>query len=179
MGTGRLKVAGTRVASGRAGAGSACIAMEGLRLAIRRRHAPTCCVLFSGEGAAPASLPHQAWRSVVEPTDASWIDAQIKASRERPGEPCAGAGPALERMLASGADRADIHEVVRAMQYDLLFSLCYLLDDPGSLEPELADLSWGLFRTDDDGEPTERIESLHESVLETDPSGNEMRPSPR
>lgn len=121
----------------------------------------------------------QAWRAVVDPTDASWIDAQIKASGERPGEPCAGAGPALERMLAAGADRADVHEVVRAMQYDLLFSLCYLLDDPGSLEPELADLSWGLFRTDDDGEPTERIESLHESVLETDPSGNEMRPSPR
>ncbi len=118
----------------------------------------------------------EAWKRVVPPDDASWIDACIASVRKRPRDPGAGAGGALERMLASGASPRDIHEVVRTMQWELQFSFCYLLEDPGDLEPEVADLSWQLTRTDDNGEGVGPICGLHESVLETDPSGREMRP---
>lgn len=96
--------------------------------------------------------------------------------RRAPTDPGAGAGPALQRKLAAGADRNDIHEVVRVMQWELLHSICYLLEDPGELEPEIADMSWRLMRTNDDGECIGDIGGLHESVLETEPAGREMRP---
>jgi hypothetical protein len=121
----------------------------------------------------------QAWKSVVPPEDAGWIDAQIASAKARPSDPGAGAGPALQRLLAAQADRNDIHEVVRVMQWELLFSLCYLLEDPGELEPEIADMSWRLMRTRDDGACVGPISGLHESVLETEPAGREMRPQLR
>jgi len=116
----------------------------------------------------------EAWKRVVPPETANWIDEQIASAKARPADP--GAGPALQRLLAAGAARTDIHEVVRVMQWELLFSLCYLLEDPGELEPEIADMSWRLMRTDDDGECIGAIGGLHESVLELDPAGREMRP---
>lgn len=121
----------------------------------------------------------EAWKCVVPPNDVSWIGRVVANVKERPFDPGSGIGTALERLLALGADRKDIHEVVRAMQCELLFSLCYLLDGPDQLEPELADLSWQLVRADDDGEIIATIDGLHESVLETDPAGCEMRPQTR
>lgn len=118
----------------------------------------------------------QAWKCVVPPEDSQWIDALIEAAKARPTDPGAGAGPALQRLLAAGADRKDIHEVARVMQWQLLFSLCYLLEDPCELEPEIADMSWRLMRTTDDGTCIEPISCLHESVLATEPAGREMRP---
>jgi hypothetical protein len=121
----------------------------------------------------------QAWKCVVPPEDASWIDAWIKSAKAQPSGPGAGAGPALERLLAAGVNRKDIHEVVRVMQWELLFGFCYLLEDPGQLEPEIADMSWQLMRTNDDGACIGHIGGLHESVLETEPAGREMCPAPR
>jgi hypothetical protein len=121
----------------------------------------------------------EAWKAVVPPHDAAWIDTTIAGARARPTEPGAGVGPALVRLLAAGADRRDLHEVVRVMQYEVLFSLCYLLGDPGGLEPELSDVSWHLVRTDADGEIIGTIDGLHESVLEMEPSGRELRPEER
>lgn len=113
----------------------------------------------------------EAWKRVVPPDDSSWIDNVIANTKRRPSDPYSGVGQALERLLALGADRKDIHEVVRDAQFELLFSLCYLLGGPDELEPELADLSWQLVRIDEDGEIVGTIDSLHESVLETDPAG--------
>jgi hypothetical protein len=62
------------------------------------------------------------------------------------------------------------------MQASFLFSLCYLLEDPSAEEPEVSEVVWGLFRTDFDGNVLEPIGGLHESVLETDPTGREVRP---
>ena len=62
------------------------------------------------------------------------------------------------------------------MQYELLFSLCYLLEDLGTLEPEVAELSWRLVRTNPAGDVIGTVDGLHESVLSLDPSGREMRP---
>jgi len=60
----------------------------------------------------------------------------------------------------------------------MIFRLGYLLDgaDFSGLD-ELRDVSWALFQTDADGRPTgPAIGGLHESVLELDPTGREMRP---
>src|SRR5258705_6557785 len=72
----------------------------------------------------------QAWRMLVDESD-QWIQAQIDYSRENAGAPCSGGGRALENLLAKGVNPQDITEVVRVMQYELLFRLCYLLNDPG------------------------------------------------
>lgn len=89
--------------------------------------------------------------------------------------PFAGTAHALRRLLDAGADRSDLQTVVRGMQAELVFDLCYLLADPGVVEGnDIVD--WGLFELDENDEPGREITGLHESVLETDPTGREMRP---
>ncbi len=122
---------------------------------------------------------HGAWQGVVEEDDVEWIDGSIACSKQRPEEPGAGLGPALERLLASGANREDINEVVRVMQYELLFHIAYMLADPEIVDypsEELPHASWTLFATDEEGQPLYPIDGLHEYVLSTDPSGHEMKP---
>ena len=121
----------------------------------------------------------QAWKSIVAEDDTSWIDPLIQEAERRPRDPGAGAGPALMRMLAAGASREDIAQVVRVMQWQVLAGLAYQLADPGVVEypsEELPQVSWTLFEVDEEGEPLHPIDGLHESVLDTDPSGREMRP---
>jgi hypothetical protein len=115
----------------------------------------------------------QAWGLVVDEQDTGWVDRQRTVPESGPG---GAVGPALARLLDSGASRSDLTTLVRTMQWEVLFGLCYLLDDPGQLEPEVADMAWGLFQLNKDGEPASAINGLHESVLETDPTGREMRP---
>jgi hypothetical protein len=118
----------------------------------------------------------QAWQHVVVDGDKIWIDAWRDLAAQSPSAPCAGIGPALERLIAAGADRDDLTTVVRVMQYSTLFGLCYLLDDPGEVEPEVAELGWALVEVDEEGTVGRHIGALYESLLETDPSGREMRP---
>ena len=114
----------------------------------------------------------QAWREVVADGDTTWIEEELQAEAGQPGGAIA---PALRRLLALGAEKEDLTTVVRIMQWQLLFSLCYLPEDPCDVEPEVKDIAWALFRVDEQGQPIEHIGGLHESVLETDPTGREMR----
>ena len=121
----------------------------------------------------------QAWQSVIADGDTSWIDPEIQEAERRPRQPGAGIGPALKRMLAAGASREDITEVVRVMQWSVLQGIAYQLADPGVVEypsDETPRVNWTLFEVDDDGQPLHAINGLHESVLDTDPTGREMRP---
>jgi len=118
----------------------------------------------------------QAWRRVVPDGDTAWIYREIEWSAQNRGKPCSGLGPALGRLLEKGVDPLDISDVVRIMQYHLLFDLCYLLGDPGDVEPEVQHMLWALVQIDESGEVLDTIDALHESVLETDPTGREMRP---
>lgn len=93
-----------------------------------------------------------------------------------PDAPYAGVGAALSRLRAAGANDQDLTELVRGMQAQLLFSLCCQLDDPGEVEPEVEDVHWALVQINGEGEILGPISGLHESVLETDPTGREMRP---
>jgi len=119
----------------------------------------------------------QAWSEVCPDGDTGWIAAAVADAKAGPDEPGAGIGPPLERLLAAGVAPKDISDIVRVMQWRLLFQLCYLIEDPGELEPELSHVAWGLFELDASGQPLRPIRGLHESVLETDPTGREMRPA--
>lgn len=114
----------------------------------------------------------EAWKLVVDDKDSTWIRDRIK---DDPSEPGGEIGPALERLVAAGATEDDLTAVVRTMQWRVLFGLCLLLDDPGTLEREVADVAWRLFEVDNDDQPKTIIPGLHESVLEMDPTGREMR----
>jgi hypothetical protein len=118
----------------------------------------------------------QAWKSIVTEEDTSWIGAAIAATALAPNAPYAGVGAALASLRAKGATDDELTDLVRGVQAELLFQFCYLLDDPEIDEEEAADVTWGLFAVDEDGTPLEPLVGLHESVLETDPTGREMRP---
>ncbi len=120
----------------------------------------------------------QAWRLVLGEDATAWIDRSIAHTKKDPEGVFAGLGAALERAVAAGASREDLTQIARGMQAELLFQFCYLLSDSGLTEPELQGVGWGLFQTDEGGEAIGPIVGLHESVLELDPSGREMRPRP-
>ena len=120
-----------------------------------------------------------AWQGVVDEGDTSWIDTVIRESRQHPHDPCAGAGPALERILAAGATREDIAELARVMQYEALYALTYQLAEPAIVDyPSEATprVSWALFEVDGQGRPGRPIGALHESLGAVDPTGRGMRP---
>ena len=115
----------------------------------------------------------EAWKLVVADDDPSWIRDRIADDPSGPGGEIV---PALKRLLVAGVTGADLTTVVRIMQWRVLFGLCLLLDAPPSLEEEVKDIAWRLFQVDEDERPTIAITGVHESVLETDPTGREMGP---
>lgn len=118
----------------------------------------------------------QAWGQLLRDGDVAWITPTIAASDARPDAPFAGVGHALARLRAAGARDEDISEVVRGMQAASLYAFCRLLEDPGPLEPEVRDVRWALVQLSPEGDIVGPVPALHESVLETDPSGREMHP---
>ncbi len=112
------------------------------------------------------------WKLVANIGDDDWIKKEV--AREL-GSPSGAIGPALQRILAHGASEDDLTTIVSVMQWELLFGFCYLHDDPGLLELEVKDIAWRLFQVDRHDQPIAVIGDLHESVLETDPMGKEMR----
>jgi len=119
-----------------------------------------------------------AWSEVVDEGNTEWIDRAIKDSEARPGSPYSGLGLALARSRAAGVSSEDLTEIARCLQAQMLFAIGYLLEgSPQGCGP--LELSWGLFQTTEDGRPFgPQISGLHESVLELDPTGREMRPRP-
>jgi hypothetical protein len=122
----------------------------------------------------------QAWKSVVGEDDREWIS---EARRVDPDGPGGEIGPAIARVLAAGGDQDDLTKIVRVKQWELLFSLCHLLDDPDWMREEdseiiekAGDVLWCLVQVDENGQPIAIVDGLHESVLETEPTGREMRP---
>ena len=118
----------------------------------------------------------QAWSHVLPDGDTQWIAREMDRAKAKPAEPFAGVGLALSRCLEKGVDPRDLSDIARGMQASALFQFCYLLEDPGFAESELEDIGWCLVATAENLEPTTRsIVGLHESVLETDPTGRGMR----
>jgi len=115
----------------------------------------------------------EAWKLVLPEGDRGWFSRSAEGDLSGPG---GGIAPAIKRLLALGAKEEDLTTVVRVMQWRVLAGLCVLLDDPGNLEADVKDVAWRLFQVDENGQPIVPIGGLIESVLETEPSGREMRP---
>lgn len=118
----------------------------------------------------------QAWRAIVSEDDPSWIAAQIAAMERDPNGPYSGIGRALKKLKDRGITDGAITDLVRGMQAKLLFSLCYLLEDPAIDDPAGQGVRWRLVEVTEKGQPLRVVGGLHESVLDTDPTGREMRP---
>jgi hypothetical protein len=103
----------------------------------------------------------QAWDAVLQPDNTHWL-ANLQRSKGLAAE-------ALGRLAEAGCSEGDLTQVVRAMQADLLFSVCHLLDCPDPEEAGDSAIGWSLFACDNDGMPGQQICSLQESVFETDP----------
>ena len=104
-----------------------------------------------------AELLKRLWQQVINVNlDANSLGAVITRSKTKPNAPFADTGPALERVLAAGADPKDICLIRRQAAYAATFATLYALDDPG---------------VEDDN-----VFMLFEELLMADPSGMEGRP---
>jgi len=100
------------------------------------------------------------WSNIVSDTEPSWIDEIISRIPEDSNELFAGTAHALRRLLASGANREDIAEVVRGMQAELLFHVCYQLADSDVVEG-YDFVKWALMEVGEDEVPSREIAGLH------------------
>lgn len=84
---------------------------------------------------------------------------------------------ALRRLLDSGADPADLVDLIRETQVDLIYNVTQLIDEPAEvlgLElPVALELSVRLADKDSKAAP---VYSLHSSLMELDPSGRHGEP---
>ena len=100
---------------------------------------------------------------IEPPGDYAWMDRTL---RDRERHPVL--GPALERLLAAGAERADLQAVVRAMQFRICEHVCFMLDQvalPGYVP--IQDL--GVYHVGGGDSPTSdrpiaRLDALHEQI---------------
>lgn len=120
----------------------------------------------------------EAWLRVQDEADHTWIAREIESARQHSDRPYSQLGGILERCRARGVSDEDLTDMARCHQAAMMFRLCYLMSSgPEHVPEELEDVSWGLFRINDDDRPVgPAIDALHESVLAMDPTGREMRP---
>jgi hypothetical protein len=104
-----------------------------------------------------------------------WVDNQIAFSYSNPCDPCSQLPKALKEMLEKNVSREAIVDLIRVIQYNALHHVCSTID--GAYGASTPVSNWGLYELDEEEyTPTEPITMLHESLLEFDPSGKEMRP---
>jgi hypothetical protein len=86
------------------------------------------------------------------------LDNVIANSKRRPDDAFGDVGSAIERMLAAGVSRHDLHRLQRMTAYEAVFGTLYALSEPGL-----------------DGE--EDAGTLYEEILMADPTGVDGRSS--
>ncbi|NOY94743.1 MAG: hypothetical protein GXP55_26495 [Deltaproteobacteria bacterium] len=129
-----------------------------------------------------AAFLAKAWTVIPDERSEAWMEQLVDSYRRDPEAPYAGAGKAIASLRAKGATAMELTDLVRAMQAELLFHISYLLSDPGYApderfeHPLLEATRWALVTLDEQNQTGELIDGLHESVLETDPMGREVRP---
>jgi hypothetical protein len=112
-----------------------------------------------------------------------WIEQWMRWPRSQKKAP-EGLAAILQRVLDRGVDPDDLTQIVRTMQYGMLFNLCQVLDGEAVEElreriPGLPELSFRLYRVSEDDDathPVAPIESLHESIGSFDPAGRDGAP---
>ncbi len=73
------------------------------------------------------------WSSVNEDGDTTWIDRVLSNTPPHSEEPFSGIAHSIRSLLAAGASRDDIAELVRATQAEMLATLTYVMSDSGAL----------------------------------------------
>jgi hypothetical protein len=106
--------------------------------------------------------------------DLDWVTNRIQHNYSEPGDPCSQLNNALEEMLDRNVSREAIVDLIRVIQYETLFHVCSTIDR--TYVSDMPVNKWSLYQLDNDNNPGEVINGLHESLLEFDPSGNEMKP---
>lgn len=102
--------------------------------------------------------------------DTSWIDGYIEHFEAR--QKLSGLAACLwqendaflnglRAVKASGIDLNHITAIVRQMQDDVLNHLAWTLSDSRSGDELFRDVNWGLFETDEDGNPLRQMNVLH------------------
>ncbi|WP_157050627.1 hypothetical protein [Herbaspirillum rhizosphaerae] len=118
-----------------------------------------------------------AWDNIPMEGDNRWIDRAISQTRKMPSAPYSGLGGIMSACREKGVTDNDLTHMARCLQVQILFTISHLLEGPTSYPDSIENISWRFFETDEDGRPFgKRISGLHESVLELDPAGREMRP---
>ena len=83
--------------------------------------------------------------------------------------------PVAHRLIEAGGERADLAEFARAVAVETISFVAYALDEGYAADLDIPGLpGWRLEETDatdDRGLTGRHVVALHESVLETDPSG--------
>jgi len=123
------------------------------------------------------------WGTVISAEDESdglptWIEEWLRPFRQRKAKP-KGLAAALDRALSSGVSPQDLTAIVREMQADALYNLCFALDGDKSTSEGIVDhdidVDWGLYTRDEAGAPQRRLQDLHESFHSYDPEGKDAR----
>jgi hypothetical protein len=82
--------------------------------------------------------------------------------------------PAAQRLLAAGADRADLVRAMRAAAYEAAFAVLNRVDEGSDRDAPDDCPHWQLAEIGPGGEPTGRfVSGLHEDFLGMEPSGRE------
>lgn len=129
-----------------------------------------------------ASFLVKAWSAIPDGRSSAWLDELVGMFERDPSGPYSGAGKAIASLRAKGATDLELTNLVRAMQAELLFHVSYLLADPDFVpdqrfeDPLLKAARWVLVTLDEKDRIGQPIDGLHESVLETDPTGREVGP---
>jgi hypothetical protein len=117
-----------------------------------------------------------AWDRIVSNDELSWIDRLIANVPPESNAPFSSAPHSIRRMLQAGVSYSDIASLVRSMQAEFLFELCYMMGDSMSVNGNESLVGWGLVELDANNKPGRHMAGLHESVLVTDPTGRKVRP---
>lgn len=118
-----------------------------------------------------------AWDGVVPDND-QWIDTLLEWYDDKASTPYSGQDHAVKRMIDLGVHKEDITELVRCVAAAMIFHIGYMLDDSSSVQGN-DHVDWALMQVDKDENIITQINGIHESVLETDPTGREMMPKSR
>ncbi|MEY9949860.1 hypothetical protein [Kitasatospora sp. GAS1066B] len=82
--------------------------------------------------------------------------------------------PAAQRLVAAGADRADLVLLARAVAYEAVFTTLEELDAGGDVNVSEVGVGWVVMEAREDGSSTGRcLSGLHEELLTMDPSGRD------
>lgn len=119
------------------------------------------------------------WAGTIPDTeDTSWVERL--AAQEGDDGPLGDYGPLVRRMLDLGLTAHEIARFARIVGYEVAFGICYHLADPIASYERFDDedeIAWDLYRVDPDtDEPLEQMWGMHEILLTSDPTGQEMRP---